>query len=593
MSVSSITTEKGKLFSGKFLANLPTLLMTSLSTFIIITTDSWVVSTFAGKDALAAIGMVAPFSLISCIIVNILLQGIPACLVYAMGKNDPSEVNRTLCASYRLKYWGAILTTLFQIPLAFAILNSYETSPEIFRMAWIYAIGIMVGAPFGLYSTLGMYELQSYGKLKSILSLTLFEGILNLLLDLLFSWLTGEAITGVTLGTLVATICRCVLTVWYQRRHTDVFKFEPVPCWSKMVEVIKIGFSNGLMVGMLGLQNWLMTWLVSKELSDSGLAARSVCILGLSVAMIIITSISTNTRMLTGLLYGAGNHEGVRLIRRRSLAYIGLFVGLLTTLILIYPESLFYFYGYDTVDELDKEALRIFSLFFPLTGFINVYVAFFNSHLRPKTATIIVVLNNAVILIPLALLMSYFTDGNGIWWSYPISAGLTLIITLYIVLKNYRQRNKEQEKNLYITIKPNDGCECSMMVTDHLEENGVSKQLAYRAGMLVEEICGKMASTDERIHTDIELYVGCESINKVVIVLFDNGKKLNTKFDSTIGNQMQMLQNKTMDERIESLDEILQDDLGLAELTAKKVNHSWVWGMNYVTINLEENDEKS
>ena len=591
MPVSTIKTEKGKLFSGKFLANLPTLLLTSLSTFIIITTDSWVVSTFAGKDALAAIGMVAPFSLISCIIVNILVQGIPACLIYAMGKNDPSEINRTLCAGYRLKYWGAILTTLLQIPLAFVILDSYETSQEIYRMAWIYAAGVMAGAPFGLYSTLGMYELQSYGKLKSILSLTLFEGILNLFLDLLLSWMAGDAIIGVTLGTLVATVSRCVLTVWIQRRRTDVFKFEPVPCWSKMAEIIKIGFSNGLMAGMLGLQNWLMTWLVSEELSDSGLAARSVCILGLSVAMIIITSISTNTRMLTGLLYGAGNYEGAKLIRQRSLAYIGLFVGLLTTLILIYPEFLFYFYGYDTVEELDKEALRIFSLFFPLTGFINVYVAFFNSHLRPKIATMIVVLNNAAILMPVALLMSHFTEGNGIWWSYPISAGLTLIITLFIILTKQKEISSEVEKDLYITIKPREGNECSVMVTDHLEENGVSRQLAYRAGMLVEDICEKMASEDEGIHTDIELYVGCEGTGKVVIVLFDNGKKLSTKFDTTIGDQMQQLQDKTTDERIEQLDEILQDGLGLAELTAKKVNHSWVWGMNYVTINLEESDE--
>ena len=77
-----------------------------------------------------------------------------------------------------------------------------------------YAYGIMISLPFGLISTVGVFQLQIAGKMKALVKLSAMEGITNLLLDLLFVGAMDMGVAGAGYGTAAANVLRCLTTVY-------------------------------------------------------------------------------------------------------------------------------------------------------------------------------------------------------------------------------------------------------------------------------------------------------------------------------------------------------------------------------------------
>lgn len=163
---------------------------------IIVFCDSLVVGNYVGSDGLAAINAAYPFAFILAIFSIIPQTGIMSRLVYQLGRSDARDTAICISAGRRLITTIAVALTIFQLPFPWIIASSVSLTPDIHDMAITYMCMLMITAPFGLISSCGVNILCAYGKMANITWLTIGEGTLNLLLDLLFTGMLGMGVAG-------------------------------------------------------------------------------------------------------------------------------------------------------------------------------------------------------------------------------------------------------------------------------------------------------------------------------------------------------------------------------------------------------------
>ena len=213
----------GQLTRKKLIEYLPAMLLTNLSTLLLVSVDGVVVGNFLGEGALSSVNIFYPSTLLIGVISTLAAAGIGTALSVAMGNSDQKKLMRLKSASLRLIIIAAIFVSVVQIPIVSWLINSYDVSPEMKGLTWQYAIGVMIASPFGLVSFVGVYQLQIVGKVKELMYLSIIEGVVNFILDVLFVGVMDIGVGGAGYGTMCANITRCTLTILYLARRTDIY----------------------------------------------------------------------------------------------------------------------------------------------------------------------------------------------------------------------------------------------------------------------------------------------------------------------------------------------------------------------------------
>ena len=212
----------GSLTLRKLLEYIPALLMTNIATLLLVLVDGLVVGNLVSSEALSAVNILNPAVLAVGVVSVLIANGAATSLSTRMGENNRERILFAMSAVKQLMIAAAIFVAIVQIPLVFGIIRSYQLSPELNRLTWQYAVGIMISMPFGLISTVGVFQMQIVGKMKVLMKLALLEGGVNLVLDLFFVGALKMGVAGAGFGTAGANIVRCTTTILYLSKKTDI-----------------------------------------------------------------------------------------------------------------------------------------------------------------------------------------------------------------------------------------------------------------------------------------------------------------------------------------------------------------------------------
>ncbi|MBO5562016.1 MAG: hypothetical protein J6A07_10215, partial [Firmicutes bacterium] len=182
---------------------IPPMIAANLSTLLLISVDGIVVGNFVGSNALASVNVFYPITLFIGIISVLVSCGSATAISNSIGSNDFDKIEKMKRATIVMMILSAVFASLVQIPIVSAFIFSYsaEVSAETLDMIKQYGTGIMISTPFGLVSTVGVYQLQISGKMKMLAKLAAMEGIVNLILDLLFVGVFKMGAAGAGFGT--------------------------------------------------------------------------------------------------------------------------------------------------------------------------------------------------------------------------------------------------------------------------------------------------------------------------------------------------------------------------------------------------------
>ena len=585
-----------KLIDLKIRQFLPYMLLSQVSTMIIVFCDSLVVGNYVGADALAAINASYPLAIFMAIFSVIPQTGIMSRLVYQLGRSDARDTAICISAGRRLITTIAVTLTIFQLPFPWIIAGSVSLTPAIHDMAITYMCLLMITAPFGLVSACGVNVLSAYGKVSMITWLTIGEGILNLLLDLLFTGMLGMGVAGVGLGTVIATIARCLATAFIVRKQT-LFLTTKVSevCGNNGTDIIsdrnketKEMLRQGIpsVIGQLEnlLKNWIMVWGLSLAMGSESLGCLSIRSFIVSVSFIFIGGFSGVMRIIVGLQYGIGNFKACLNMLKKTTLWLSAIVSVITAVVLTYPDFLFHIFGYDTINEYDMAAIRIFSLSLLFLGVENVMADFLVMLQQSKKASLVILVNGFIAFLPVFLILLFVTGGTSIWYSFLIAGVASTILGLVFTIQESR---KETEKNrgkslASYCITPDMGGSLAANVERFAIESGLSENKAYRVALCVDEITGySLTNFKDKTYIDIFLTIDGEDVQ---LVMVDNGKHLDTSKLYEDFHINQISENGT--DQMEEIDRFLSTDFALIKEMVKSVSYQWIWNMNHTTIKI-------
>ena len=552
---------------SKLLEYLPPMIVTNISTLLLITVDGIVAGNLVGEDALSAISIFGPVDTFIGAITAVVSTGASAVLSSRIGEVDNGRIMQAKKAVKFLSLLVPLLLSVIQIPLVLGIIVSYHLPENMMSLVVAYSIGIMISNPFGMLSAISVNEIQIMGKMKILMKLALMEGIMNLALDILFTGVFHMGVAGTGYGTAAACICRCIVTVIYLYKETDIYKTGDTKIvFSDIYEIISKGLPEAASMLVVVMQNYVLIRIILQSFGPDGGTIKGVCTFCYSLANVLMSSVQGAVRPLVGLLNGAENRKGVRSLMRQGAVIVILLSGVMIIMFETVPAFFYRIHGVKTVPAGGESSLRIYALCIGILGINTLFRLFFSTRGLQKFSTTLTLAGNCAMPLS-AYFLSTYCSASSIFFSYLIAA----VIILCVNILRFRMLKAEDEKNekgnkrrIYLSVEPESAIDASKMVQDYALENGYSLELANRARLCMEEMVAYSVRADrsKKVRNQIMFSFTDED---VLFTMLDDGACI--IFDED-----------------EEKREMITDNYALLKKVSKSMQYQYVLNLNHTML---------
>ncbi|MCR4845446.1 MAG: polysaccharide biosynthesis C-terminal domain-containing protein [Eubacterium sp.] len=561
----------GKLTLLKLKEYLPAMIVTNLSALLLITVDGIVVGNFAGEKAFSSVSLFSPITLIIGVISTLVSIGISTCMSTSMGGNDKSDINRVKGASFWLMIYMTIFVAVAQIPVIWIFIKAYGLSGEMYSLTWQYAIGLMISFPFGFISTVGTIELQITGKMKMLMKLSIMEGIINLVLDLLFVGAFKMGVAGAGYGTACANVARCSVTVLFLSKYTDIYYHKGYKKKvSDYIEILRYGVPEALDALISALEGYILVKIMLSVFGEDAGTINGVCIFCGSLANVLIGGITGSMRPMVGLLAGAGDKKGLNTIMQQGKKVSIALVGGAIALMVIIPEVLYSINGVKDIPDYGIASVRLKALSYMFVAF-NALLRLYLVNRKDAKYTAKTVLFTDLSLPVFAYILAKILPPPFIYVSYSLSFCLTFIF-YYKRYLWWREQDRIQLENtpdevvLYMSVDPENAVYASRELRKYADELGIDVKISYRIALCMEEMVAYANAVNDK-GISVQVMIRFEGKDKATFVMMDNGKCI------------------ALDKMEDSARGVITDNYVLLQKSAKSIEYQYVLDLNYTILN--------
>lgn len=236
--------------------------------------DSAVVGTFAGDEALAAVGSTG--SIINLLVGLFLGIATGTGVIYAQyyGAENIKKLSETIDTAVILSFLGGAVLAIIGVVISPQLLEIMHSPENVISLSTLYLRIYFAGAIVMVIYNVGAGIIRAGGDSKRPLYFLVYSGILNLILDLLLVAVFKMGVAGAAIATLIAQSFSAVLVIIYLIRLPKNYslKFKRL-AFSKTIakEIIKLGIPCGLQSCMFNIANII----VQTEINDFGSMAMA------------------------------------------------------------------------------------------------------------------------------------------------------------------------------------------------------------------------------------------------------------------------------------------------------------------------------
>ena len=561
---------KDSLIRKKYWEYVPILFITNLSTMLLTTVDGIIAGNYMGGMALAAINLFNPIAVLLSAYIAIISHGISDSFADALVSNNPIESIYNSKAIKFVIFYSIIILSIFQFPISYFIIRSYNLNTILHTMARDYSLMLLVSMPFTLLSTIGVCQLQEIGEMKILMVFALVEGVVNLILDIILVGIFRIGVYGAGLGTLIASIIRAVLTVIYFLTKTKFYKRYRVKVrMSDVKNIIVGGLSYSVSILSSALHSYLFLRILLYVFGEDGIIVNGVCYFCLSIATLFITSCVDANGPLNGIFLGIGDRVAQRDAFIISAKQIIISVLSLVAIIQIKPEWFFHLNGVigSDIHEFGLNALRLYSRCFLFLGLNNLFNAYFVDEKKIKTAVKLTFYGD--LFTPLVAFILYtLVDSRYVWLAGAIVSFIVFSIYLlkFIKIDINKYLNDIDKDILYLEVKPKEAVTVSRDLFDYSEERGYPQDLTNKVSLCMEEMVRYATKAQDEIDINIQIIIRFYEYG-AKFVMVDDGKCIHF--------------NKSKER-----EEIITNNYELIRRMAKSYKYKYLLNMNYTTIEL-------
>ena len=403
--------------------------------------DGLFVSRFVGKVEFAALNLVFPVLMILGSLGTMIGSGGEAIVAKKLGQGRKEKANKYFSM---LIFSELVLGTIFAIIGYFVLpmlLEKFGATGKFLDDAIIYGRVILIALPFFIME----FSFQSFfvtaEKPQLGLAVTVFGGVLNILLDALFIGVFGWGLIGAALATVASQFSCAVLEIIYFFRQNDSLlqlTTETKFYRSVFVKACANGSSEMVEMGASSAVSVLYNYQLIKYLGENGVAAYGVMEYISFIFAAIFLGYTLGISPAISFQFGAKGFDELKNLLKKSLVFVGIFGLIMFACAEIFAATFAnIFVGYDAeLYELTIHAFKIYAISFLFIGFNIFGSAFFTALNNGVLSAVISFVRTFVFEIGCVILLPIIFGVEGIWYSVIFAEGGAFILTGIILFAN-------------------------------------------------------------------------------------------------------------------------------------------------------------
>lgn len=411
--------------------------------------DGVYVGQLIGPAAMGAIAVAYPFTLINCGIATLIGVGSASVLSRAIGAKDTETVNKIMGNLLVLILILSAAVTVLGIVFARQLLSLSGAEGEILDLAVRYLRIIFLGSAFVNFAQSANMVMRAEGLMKKAMKFMVIGAVLNIILDPILILSFGEyGIEGAAIATILSQIIQAVITLVYFVKDSHNVRFHRIRIETGLLpQIFAVGVSAMLMQVMSLVQQTMCFKMASCYGGDSQIILMGASLRLMMFCFIPLWGISQAFQPAVGTNYGAGLYERVKKISNTFIIGATALALCFWIPIQLAPSAMLSLFINDAaIVAQGVGSFRLMFSLFPTLGMFIIGITFFQALGKGSIASVLVLLRQIVLFIPLIVLLPRFMGIQGVWASVPLTDGVVFVLCVVMTLIAYNRMDKNEKK---------------------------------------------------------------------------------------------------------------------------------------------------
>lgn len=458
-----LVTEKPSKLLLKF--SLPCIFSLLISALYNIVDQIFIGNSFVGTIGNTATSIVFPLTCIALAFGLMLGDGAASYMSLKAGRKENDKIHITVMTAI---FAGVAISTIFLLisfPLLKSILAFFGAKTEVaLNYSYEYGFIILIGIPFYILMNLMNSIIRADGSPKIAMISMVSGAIINIILDPILISACHLGLTGAAVATILGQIASFIISFIYIFNHkmTKTFKITSASLkfdFKDLLHILQLGLSSfltqfSIVILSIVSMNMLAKYGASSKYGvNDPQAIFGIVMKVFSIVVNISVGIAAGAQPIIGYNYGAKRFDRVKELLNLILIS-NVIVGVVFTILFqLLPGQIISIFGSNSANkenyyEFGIKTIRIYLSLVSFTLIQKVTAIYLQATGHPVKATLLSLLRDVATIIPFMVLLPLKFGINGILYSAIFSDLISFIITVIILIFEYRSLNtfKDEEK---------------------------------------------------------------------------------------------------------------------------------------------------
>ena len=438
----------GKLKVSKAVAKMAVpSVISSLVTVVYNMADTFFVGQTGDPLQVAAVSLTNPIFILMMAFANMFGMGGSAVLSMALGAKDERRAKN---ASSFVTYASLIVGVVFALSLIVfmdPILALFGANAETYEFARGYTFHIAYGAPFIIWSAAASFIVRAEGASREAMIGSMIGTIANIVLDPIFISVLGQGTAGAAIATTIGNVMASGYYLWYFLRKSRMLSIS----WRYftvrggiLTKICSSGLPTAIFSALMSVSTIVLNQLLVVYGNDP-VAAIGIVFKANMFITFLQMGLANGVQPLLGYNYGAGNMERFREVESYTKKCCLAAGVIATVLYFVFREPIISLFISDSdVIAYGVQMLIAYMLSGPVIGILFVNMNCMQSVGHAFPATVLSVLRQGILLIPLLYLLRALFGLNGVILGQSVTDYIAVILSIFMWRKIRGRVEKKQ-----------------------------------------------------------------------------------------------------------------------------------------------------
>lgn len=411
--------------------------------------DAVYVGQMVGSQAMTAVSVSYPFTLVNTGIATLIGVGSASILSRAIGKKDQNTVDKIMGNLIALDLLFSIVIMIVGMVFTKQILRLSGAEGEILDIATRYLRIVFAGSIFVNFAQSANMIMRGEGVLKRAMLISGGAAILNIILDPLFITVlnaSGKGAEGAAYATVVSQLVQAAVTLWYFLKKSQNVKIHGIRIEKELLgEIFGIGFSAMLMQVMLLVQQTVLYYVAAQNGGDMWQTILGATLRLQSFAFIPLWGLSQGYQPAAGTNYGAKRYDRVKYITKIFSIVATLLAMIFYLPIMLAPKAMLsLFITEPQIVAQGTTDVRLFFSSYIVLGFWVIVLTLMQSLGRASKASVLVLLRQIVIYLPMAVFLPHIPKlgVHGLFCAPLITDMVVLFVVIWMMCSEFKKMDR-------------------------------------------------------------------------------------------------------------------------------------------------------